>query len=1388
MAPGEWLVGLNGLVGNPAEKARQAAERLRALDGSGISMVRQLGEGRTTLIRAGDLGFDDISRILATIPGVDYVEPNFALSITDKFPTDPDFSDLYGLHNTGQTGGSPDADIDAPAAWDASTGDASLIVGVIDTGIDYTHQDLAANIWTNPGEVAGDGIDNDANGYVDDIHGWDWADNDADPMDDEGHGTHVSGTIGAVGNNGVGVAGVNWNVQLMALKFIGSGGYGSTAGAIEAIDYSTDMHKAGINVRLTNNSWGGSGNSRSLELAITENGNEGLLFVVAAGNSGDNIDTSPDYPPSFDLDNMISVAATNSHDQLAGFSNYGVNTVHLGAPGVGILSTTPQNNYGSSSGTSMASPHVAGAVALAWSTNPSASASAVKAALVDGVDPISALNGKTKSGGRLNVRGAIDRLNTDNTPPTTTGIANLTVDEDDPSSSIDLWRAFSDAENSDGELIYSVTQVEVPALFAAVQVNEGSPDQLLIDYAPDAFGTSIITVRATDLGGLFVETTFSVSILSVNDPPTMDPLANRAVNEDSGSTTLNLTGISSGASNESQTLSVTATSSDPSIVPHPTVNYVSANATGTLTISPVQNAFGTVTITVRIQDNGGTANGGDDTTELSFTLTVNSVNDAPTLNAISDPAAILEDAAEQSVSISGISAGPSNESQQVISVTASAIDPTLFSQITVSYTSPNATGTVRYTPAPNANGTTTIIVTVRDNGGTDRGGVDSTSQSFNVTITPVNDGPPTATSVTLNLNEDARSSVQLPGSVGVDLNEILTATVVTLPSRGKLYQTPDGLTLGDLFTSGNTPVTNGSRRVVFVPETDESNSPYTSFQFKVNDGTFDSAVATLTLNVISVNDPPTFSSIADPAPIDEDSPLQQLAILGISSGAPNETQTIQVSAVSNDPIGLPHPRVIYTSPNNTATLEYTPAANANGIFEITLTVRDNGGTSNGGSDTKFQTFQVVVRPVNDGAPIATPVDVTTDEDLAAVLVLQGTKGVDQNETLTAIVTSLPNRGVLYQTPDGVLRGEKILSPQTVVTNAEGKVIFVPGTEESGNPYASIEYRVNDGALDSNLATVQIIVRGINDPPTAGNDEYLLANGSGTVTSTLSLFTNDVDVERDTLRATITRQPAKGTVTILANGNFQFTPAPGFSGTDQFEYQVSDGNSTSNTATVKLISQDAILVQKLYQQVLGRAPENAGWQYWTSRITAGTASLGNVASGIFESPERLDPIINQMYRDYLVRGVDQAGLSYWRGIWQRDGGPENVIAGIVSSAEFFRSAGNSNVNWVAQVYVRLLRRPPDTLGLSYWASQLESNFQTRYQVVMGFLRNDEAYRLLVRDWFGQYFGRQPNAASLSTYVAMLQNGVSRRDVQIAMIDSDEYRNTPAAPAQGSAVRR
>jgi subtilisin family serine protease len=315
-------------------------------------------------------------------------------------------SQLWGLNNEGQTGGVRDADIDAPEAWAVQTGKGQSangpLIAVIDTGINYNHEALQGNIWTNPGEIPGNGKDDDGNGVVDDVHGYNAAAKSGNPLDDNDHGSHCAGTIGANGKNSKGLYGVMHNANLMGVKFLDRSGGGNLADAVDSLLYASKM-----GARITSNSWGGGGYNQALYDALKSSP---AMHIIAAGNEGNNNDARPTYPATYDLPNVISVAASDHKDQLAGFSNWGANTVDLAAPGVSILSSTSggSNEYKSFDGTSMATPHVSGAAGLIVSQFPQISNPELKARLLNSVDRLNEFAGKTLSGGRLNVSNALE--------------------------------------------------------------------------------------------------------------------------------------------------------------------------------------------------------------------------------------------------------------------------------------------------------------------------------------------------------------------------------------------------------------------------------------------------------------------------------------------------------------------------------------------------------------------------------------------------------------------------------------------------------------------------------------------------------------------------------------------------------------------------------------------------------------------------------------------------------------------------------------------------------------------------------------------------------------------------------------------------------------------
>ncbi len=463
-----WIVRLTpGATGQLGSVGR--AEHLLDTLTANFQVIRGLGLPGQLLLHS--FASHDVARsALSANPHVAYFEPD-SVVYAQRTPDDPFYSNMTNLHNVGQFGSTAGADIDAPQAWAINTGSPDVVVGVIDSGVDLAHPDLYLNVWINQSEIPaatrqqvididGDGLitfydlndpanahlvtdhngngyidaldllqdprwadgrDTDGNGFVDDLFGWNFRTVAGEPLapnnpsDVLGHGTHVAGTIGAVGDNSRGVTGINWRSSIMALRFLDDRNTGETSQAIAAINYATMMRtRYGANVRVLNNSWGQPGGfSHNLHAAISASEDAEILFVAAAGNGnvlgqGLNNDRTPFYPASYELDNVIAVAATDPDDRLARFSNFGQRSVHIAAPGIGILSTLPGGRYGTANGTSMAAPHVAGVAALVWSEVPEATVAEVRTAILDGADGLAELQSRVASGGRLNAFNALD--------------------------------------------------------------------------------------------------------------------------------------------------------------------------------------------------------------------------------------------------------------------------------------------------------------------------------------------------------------------------------------------------------------------------------------------------------------------------------------------------------------------------------------------------------------------------------------------------------------------------------------------------------------------------------------------------------------------------------------------------------------------------------------------------------------------------------------------------------------------------------------------------------------------------------------------------------------------------------------------------------------------
>ena len=390
-----------------------------------------------------DMDVKDALELFRQDPRVEYAEPNYFRRL-GRIPNDASYSSLWGLFK-----------INAPGAWDLTTDCSSVVVAVIDSGVDYDHPDLSANIWVNTNEIAGNGLDDDGNGKFEDIRGWDFAYEDNDPMDVIGHGTHVAGTIGAVGDNALGVTGLCWEAKIMALRAFDDDGNTTVAATIEAMEY------ARLNgAKIVNASYADREFSQAEKDMIAQLNSDGILFVAAAGNEGVDSDQTPSYPAGYHLPNIIAVAASNENDGLASFSNFGLVNVHVAAPGDGVFSTYPDDGYGSSSGTSMAAPHVSGLAALVWGSNPGLSAAQVKDRILDGADRTANLEGFIFTAGAINASNSVRNIPAPPSSFTAAGVSDRRVDVSWDDNYSDAIRVRIERRASEASAFVEIAAVE----------------------------------------------------------------------------------------------------------------------------------------------------------------------------------------------------------------------------------------------------------------------------------------------------------------------------------------------------------------------------------------------------------------------------------------------------------------------------------------------------------------------------------------------------------------------------------------------------------------------------------------------------------------------------------------------------------------------------------------------------------------------------------------------------------------------------------------------------------------------------------------------------------------------------------------------------------------
>jgi hypothetical protein len=596
----------------------------------------------------------------------------------------------------------------------------------------------------------------------------------------------------------------------------------------------------------------------------------------------------------------------------------------------------------------------------------------------------------------------------------------------------------------------------------------------------NANGTATITVTVNDgqaVNNTAVQT-FTVTVNAVNDAPTLNTIAVLNIPENAAQQTVSLAGIGTGAANETQTLIVTATSSNPSLIPDPAVNYASPNATGSLTFTPTANSSGSATITVTVNDGQAQNN----TIVRTFSVNVNLANIPPTLTAIGN-VTISEDAAAQTVNLSGISSGSVNENQ-TLTVTATSSNPGLIPNPAVTYASPNATGSLTFTPVANSNGTATITVTVNDGHAVSN----TLSRTFTVTVNAVNDAPTLAAINSVTINEDAGAqTVGLAGIATGAPNEAQTLTVTATSSNPSLVPNPT-VNYASPSASGSlgfTPVANANGTATIT--------------VTVNDGQAanNTAVQTFTVSVNPVNDTPTLNTI-NPLTIAENAGQQTVSLGGIGAGAANETQTLAVSAVSSDSSLIPNPTVTYTSPNATGSLRFTPVANANGSAIVTVTVDDGQSANN----TVTRTFAVTVTSVNS-APTISSIANRTITSGGNSGVINFTIGDVETAAASLVISASSSAPSLLPVANIVFGG----------SSSNRTVLLTPVAGQTGT--ATVTLTVNDGAATAST-TFTVTVQ------PAMSQLSVTKSGQGTVTPDLNNTTLIIGQSY-----TVTATPATG---------------------------------------------------------------------------------------------------------------------------------------------------------------------------------------------------------------------------------------------------------------------
>ena len=1124
-------------------------------------------------------------------PRVVIAEPNYILT-TSAISNDPGYTggSLWGMESddspitVGPNGTTNIYGSQAEEAWnDGNLGSSSVLVGIIDEGFDYTHPDLADNSWANPAELNGlPGVDDDGNGYVDDIRGWDFYNNDNSSYDGTGddHGTHVAGTIGGKGGNGIGVAGVSWNVSMIPAKFLGTNG-GSTAGAIAAVDYITDLKtRHNLDIVATNNSWGGGGFSSLLEAAIIRGANEDILFIASAGNNNTNVDSTSYYPSNYSTlnpqgsgnspasyDAVISVASITSSGARSSFSNYGVNNVDIAAPGSSIYSTLPNNSYGTYSGTSMAAPHVAGAAALfASKSSPGAltRGEEIRNALLQTAVPTSSVNGLVATGGRLDVNAAL-------------ALANP------PGLDVGIY-ATSLSEQAEGNLGTKSFTFEIRLDQPATD-----PSPITVEYEIDLVGGATADDFSFGPGGGIGSVTF-------NDPTNPNALVQTISFEVVGDTEVEtdesfdvvipVAPSNAGLWNDRATGTIVADDARIDGVVWNDANgngvqdgteagrggvtvYVDANENANLDageISAITAADGQYQLAVspgshrvRLQ-----LTGSDQQTHpfpQSGSLDPDSYADGTILNGELEPAVSLS-AVGSSVTNANVTAQTQTYSSTGSKVFASTWNGGIWNtgdaEFRVDFSNPVNIVSLDGISDDSSDyvhmrafSDTGILLQEYVSGNLGTGVVETMTitragSDISYILASGRDGQ------FAWLDNLSYSSDSIPISVGSNVSsghnfgvfniggspsasDDVTSTLEDVPVSIPVLKNDTDPDDDPLTVTGTSGVDNGTvaisgNVITFTPE--ENFNGVEEFEYQISDGKGGVSSANVTVTVNAVNDLPQVEddsySVAEGGSLTINAP----GVLGNDTDVDGDALTASmVSDVTKGTLTL----------NPDGSFTYNPDVDFFGVDTFTYRANDPSPS------VEVATVTITVVEQND-PPVANDDSYTVSEDGLLQVALPGLLGNDndnEDNPLTAAVVTEPTDGLL-------------------TLNADGSFEYEPDADFSGSD--SFTYVANDGNSDSDIATVAITVTAINDNPVASDDS---ATTDQNTAVTIDVLVNDTDADGDSLTITNFTQGNGGSVTGNLDGTLTYTPNAGFLGNDQFNYSISDGQGGSSTAVVQV---------------------------------------------------------------------------------------------------------------------------------------------------------------------------------------------------------------------------